>query len=580
MNTLRLAATATLSLAVLIGAAIVVAAADRDPCTRLPLDLTASAREPECVVDARDWGPDVRLTSDPNRSLLTLNFGHAVALDVLGGVHVVWSDDRDGRFRVSYKRSDDGGATWGADTLLSSASGPVEHPTIAVSGLTVHVAWHEMRDGLPRVRYRRSLDRGRSFGDDTPLALVTSASAHASIAADGRNAHAVWVDSRGGHGEVYTRHSSDDGASWGPETRLSDLPSDSYVPTIAVSGDHLYAAWVDTGDGNEEEYVRASHNGGATWGPITRVTRNPANSWAPSLAAEGETVHLVWFDQQDSLVHPREAERMLGDVMAVVGLSYLPTPDGVIIPDPNAAARQRATEKMQQIAAAAGDWVSRGGDAARLRAILDEVEALGRSGASYLVKERKLDAAMRLMGLTYVPGPPVALPTIFYCDAISMRVRDMLAQIIEAGPQWVRRGGDPRWLESALRSFEQAMRHATFEWEIYYARSGDGAQSWSGVTRLTHAGGPSLRPNLAATGDDLHVVWFDGRNGSTEIYYKRSRDSGRTWEPDVRLTHSRAEASLPSIAVADGVAHVVWSDTRDGNSEIYYKRSAAAARRQ
>ena len=100
MNTLRIAATAMLSLAALIGAVIVVAAADRDPCTRLPLDMTAAAHEAECAVAARDWRPDARLTSDPHRSLLTLNFGHAIAVDALGGVHVVWSDDRNGVFRV------------------------------------------------------------------------------------------------------------------------------------------------------------------------------------------------------------------------------------------------------------------------------------------------------------------------------------------------------------------------------------------------------------------------------------------------------------------------------------------------
>ena len=405
MNAPRIAATAMLSLAALIGVVIAVGAADREPCTPFPVDVTSAARDAECTGLARDWQPDVRLTFDPHRSLLTLNFGHAIAVDTLGGVHVVWYEDRDGMFRLYYKRSDDGGKTWGADAPLSSATGPIEHPTIAVSGLVVHVAWHDVRDGFPRVRYRRSLDRGRSFGADTALALVSGGSAHASIAADGPDVHAVWVDSRNGQGEVYTRHSSDDGASWGSETRLSDLPHDSYVPTIAVSGDHVYAAWVDTGDGNEEEYVRASHDGGATWGPITRVTRNPANSWAPSLAADGDTVHLVWFDQLDSPVQPREVERMLGDVMALLGLSYQATRDGVIVPEPNAAARHRATEKMQQIAAAAGDWVSRGGEAARLRAILDDVEALGRAGASYLVKERKLDDAMRLMGLTYVPGP-------------------------------------------------------------------------------------------------------------------------------------------------------------------------------
>ena len=577
MNALRIAAAATLSLAALIGVVIAVGAADREPCPPLPADVTAAATDAECAGLARDWQPDTRLTFDPRRSLLTLNFGHAIAVDALGGVHVVWFDDRDGMFRAYYKRSDDGGVTWGADAPLSSPTSRIQHPTIAVSGLVVHVAWHDVQDGFPRVRYRRSLDRGRRFGDEMPLTLVNMGSAHASLSADGRNVHAVWVDSRDGQGEVYTRHSTDDGASWGPETRLSDLPHDSYVPTIAVSGDHVYAAWVDTGDGNEEEYVRASYDGGATWGPITRITRNPANSWAPSLAADGDTVHLVWFDQQDAPVHPREVERMLGDVMAVLGLSYQATSDGVIIPDPNAAARQRATEKLEQIAAAARDWVSRGGDAARLRALLDEVDALGRAGASYLVKERRLDEVMRLMGMTHVPGPPVVLPLVFYGDAIAVRVRDMLQQILESAPQWVGNGGNPRWLESALGSFEHAMRRATFEWEIYYVRSEDGGQSWSAVTRLTHAGGTSLRPSLAPAGNDLHVVWFDGRNGDTEIYYKRSRDAGRTWERDLRLTHSRAEASFPSIAVADGVVHVVWSDTRDGNAEIYYKRSAAAS---
>lgn len=50
------------------------------------------------------------------------------------------------------------------------------------------------------------------------------------------------------------------------------------------------------------------------------------------------------------------------------------------------------------------------------------------------------------------------------------------------------------------------------------------------------------------------------------------------WEPDVRLTFDDSTSSLPRnsqwVVAADGnTIHVVWYDNRDGNYEIYYKRS-------
>jgi hypothetical protein len=420
-------------------------------------------------------------------------------------VHVVWYDDRDGVFRVWYKRSDDGGATWSDDVPLSLPGTHAEHPSIAVSELNVHVVWHDVRDGFPRVHYRRSVDRGRSFGEDRLLAPYASGSAHASVAVDGHDVHAIWVDNREGHGEVYTRRSADDGASWSPEARLSDVPYDSYVPTIAASAGRVYAGWVDTGDGNEEEHFRASDDRGVSWGPISRLTYNGANSWAPSIAANGATVHFVWFDQQDAPIQPREAERMLGDMMIVVGLPFTPTPDGVIVTVANAA------------------------------------------------------------------GPP---QTMFYGEAIMVNVRNMMAQIAQAALQWVSRGGDPRWLEVAMKSFERAIRLAMSEWEIYYVRSDDAGRTWSVPTRLTYAPGTSLRPSIAIDGDNVHLAWFDGRGGNSQIFFKRSRDAGRSWEPDVRITQSNGEASLASIAVHEGIAHVVWSDTRGGNPAIWYRRSS------
>lgn len=523
----------------------------------------------------RSWGSDKRLTFDPGSSQLSVNFAWSVAADEAGRVHVVWYDDRDGVPQIYYKRSLDRGATWTADTRLSHDPAPKEHPAIAVSGSSVYVVWHDLRNRNLDIYFKRSLDGGHHWEPEDRLSIRNpGGSAHASIAASGTGVYVVWGDHRDGEqAEIYFRSSFDGGATWGDEVRVSELTFDSWVPTVAAAGRNVYVAWVDTGDGNEEEYFRGSTDGGLTWGPLLRLTDHVANSWAPSIAAVGGTVHLVWFDQQDSPVQPLEAESKLNEAMELLGLKYEPAPSGVVVINPEEAAGRRATEKLQLIASEAAGWVKRGGDAARLQAILKEFEEMGKRGASYMAKERKLDEALKLMELTYAPGPQDDLPKVYYTVALAMRVQDKLQQIQSSAPEWVQRGGDPVELETIINEFYSMLEAASSEWEIYYKRSTDGGVSWGPVNRLTNAPGPSARPSIAALGEQLSVVWFDGRNGNAEVYYKESLDRGLTWSADDRLTDAMGDSVHPSVALSADRVHVVWFDQRDGNSEIYYTRS-------
>lgn len=110
--------------------------------------------------------------------------------------------------------------------------------------------------------------------------------------------------------------------------------------------------------------------------------------------------------------------------------------------------------------------------------------------------------------------------------------------------------------------------------EIYYKRSTDGGISWGADdTRLTNDPGDSFYPSLAASGSYVHTVWMETRDGNREIYLKRSTNSGLTWGTDTRLTNNYLLSQFPSIAVSGSNVHIVWFDTRPGNHEIYYKRS-------
>jgi len=71
--------------------------------------------------------------------------------------------------------------------------------------------------------------------------------------------------------------------------------------------------------------------------------------------------------------------------------------------------------------------------------------------------------------------------------------------------------------------------------------------------------------------NDVHVVWYDKRDGNCEIYYKRSLDNGSTWSADTRLSFTGDSSFYPAIAVGGSVVHVIWLEAP--TYEIRYMRS-------
>ena len=110
--------------------------------------------------------------------------------------------------------------------------------------------------------------------------------------------------------------------------------------------------------------------------------------------------------------------------------------------------------------------------------------------------------------------------------------------------------------------------------EIYYKRSVNNGLDWSSDVRLTDDPAASRNPSIAVRNSVVHVVWTDSRDGNYEIYYKRSDNNGINWNSDERLTYASETSSYPSVACWDCPydVHVAWTDGRNGNLEIYYKR--------
>lgn len=255
------------------------------------------------LISQAQWQPDVRLTNNPSPSNTSLNNAWCVAA-IGNTVLAVWDDQRDGNYEIYYKRSTDAGLTWSEDSRLTNSAYSYD-PCITISGLVVHIVWQELRDGHYEMYYKRSTDGGVNWDADVRLTTTITDSWNPSIAVNGSVVHVVWEDERQGNSEIYYKSATDGGLTWGADTRLSTDPSDSWNPSVAVSGSVIHVAWYDNrnGAGNWEIYYKRSTDGGITWGEETRMTNNSHISRYPCIAVTGSVVHLVWHDDRDGKYH-------------------------------------------------------------------------------------------------------------------------------------------------------------------------------------------------------------------------------------------------------------------------------------
>jgi hypothetical protein len=363
------------------------------------------------IIANAQWQADVRLTNDTSSSYTSYNNARCIATSG-NAVHVVWYDERDGNYEIYYKRSTDGGTSWGADTRLTYNSADSKAPSISVINSIVHVVWFDNRDGNYKIYYKRSTDGGTSWGEDTRLTNNPAYSTVPSISVSGSSFHIVWADNRDGTWQIYYKNSTNEGINWGADTRLTGNSSFPCNPSISVSGLSVHVVWWDYRDGpNGEIYHKRSLDGGMNWGADLRLTYNYSTSEATSVSVSVSFVHVVWHDSRD--------------------------------------------------------------------------------------------------------------------------------------------GG----------------------YAIYYKRSTDGGENWEADTRLSNNSTFSRDPSIIVSGLVVHVVWEDNRDGNSEIYYKRSTNGGVDWEADTRLTNNIYSSLYPFVSVMGSFVHVIWQEARDGNNEIYYKRN-------
>jgi len=233
-----------------------------------------------------------------------VEFARSVTADGTGGVHAIWFDDRDGNDEIYYKRSLDGGETWGSDVRLTNDPADSRNPSIwADASGNLHIIWNDDRDGNWEIYYARSLDSGTTWSGDVRLTNDAANSRNADICSDlFGNLHVAWNDSRDGNDQIYYKRSTDGGTTWESDLRLINSTAASRYPSICTDSlDRVHVTWHDSRDGNVEIYYKRSTDSGITWETDVRLTNQSGNSDFSSVCADPPgNVHVVWHDSRNS----------------------------------------------------------------------------------------------------------------------------------------------------------------------------------------------------------------------------------------------------------------------------------------
>ena len=105
---------------------------------------------------------------------------------------------------------------------------------------------------------------------------------------------------------------------------------------------------------------------------------------------------------------------------------------------------------------------------------------------------------------------------------------------------------------------------------MYIVVGRNGGQTWETGFNLSHNGGTSDYPELAISNSGVHVVWHDGMSGVMDVWYSRSINGGK----DFTERHNIGQTPYgfvyrPRVAASGDNVHIVWSDGFD----VYYALS-------
>ena len=229
-------------------------------------------------------------------------FDPEIVAETAGNLYAAWENYNPGIADIFFCRSIDHGASWSSALNLSNNPVDSRHANLAVGGNgRVFFLYGDDTPGYRDIYFRRSPDRGLSWGSKINISRSKGSSWWPDMAADGSgNVYIIWEENA--NIEIDFSRSQDDGDSWSPPLNLSRHGGAGLVvmPSIALDGSgRLFAVWAGVGAWSGTVYFSRSSNQGSTWTLPIALASNAKESKRPRVAVDmWGGVYVAWCGER------------------------------------------------------------------------------------------------------------------------------------------------------------------------------------------------------------------------------------------------------------------------------------------
>ncbi len=324
------------------------------------------------------------------------------------------------------------------------------------------------------------------------------------------NIHIVWQDLRNGNWEVYYKKLNNLGVNLTSDIRLTFNPSSSENPKVAVDfNSNLHVVWLD----GSNVYYKKLNNNGLAISPDIPISLTSSNNYDLTIDSNNN-IHIVW-DSNNNIFY-KKLNQFGVNVTANILLSSQSWQPSIIVDQNN-----------------------------NLHVVF--VQPNGNYGSK--ISYTKLNNNGGTLTPIFDIVPEGGYGALHYNPSIVIGNNGNL--------------------------------HLTHIYQVYgsegnYRRFDNNGSLISSLSFVSSSGAPTFSPaDISIDNEEnIHLTFrTDGPSGNSEIYYTKIKN-GSIIVPNARLTLDPAPSLASSITVdAFNNAHVVWQEYRDGNPEIYYKRS-------
>ncbi|NLG64782.1 MAG: hypothetical protein GX537_04175, partial [Actinobacteria bacterium] len=537
----------------------------------LALNIVRAADALSSTVEMVNDDPDAHNQSTP-----------VLAVDGTGQRFVIWRND-DGNGTIMFRSRSAQGA-WSTLEMVSSGwGGRLGLPDLAVDATgRAYAAWVQEHDYLDtRLVYAGVRSFSEEWNNGTVEEISGAQQTTPSIAVDAAgNAYIVWQDGRNDGGDIRFAYQPVDGG-WQDHAMINDDSGANWqgTPDLTVDAEgNLYAVWADArngeGEGDNDIYF-ATRPAGGEWSANEVVANAVGSLENPRIAVDGDGgVHVVWQDSVEDYIY--YATRL--------GTGVWSTPEQVCDDEAMANDPVLAVGPQGQLYVTWWDYRISGGEGASEIFVAERIAGVW--SADVNVNDYPLWIEQQAPAIAVDPLGNVTLvwqdtregtADIYFAEHPLAGDWSANARVGQSGgaasKEWAdfavdaEGGGYALWIDDRNEGYDLFFRYRTPE------------GVWQPSEQVNRTNPVYFFSQVAidvdATGR-AYAVWAS--DVPRDVYFAVRSITG-TWSLEERVNDDIGAAAQydPDIAVDDnGNAYVIWSDSRDDVSDIFFAYRSAS----